>query len=141
MKTYRAVAERSGEWWAISVPELPGVFTQAKTLEKAETMAEAIALMLDIDTDEVKAEVEAKVPTVEGALADIKAAQRRRAEAEDRVTAQLESTVRQLTAVMSVRDAGRLLGISYQRVSQLSRTRVGTRSKALSEKTSRRTHA
>jgi hypothetical protein len=41
---------RSGRWWAISVPELKGVHTQARRLDQAEAMArEAIALMLDAD--------------------------------------------------------------------------------------------
>ena len=51
---YRVRAVRSGGWWAITVPELPGVFSQARRLDQVETMArEAIALMLDIDTNEI----------------------------------------------------------------------------------------
>ena len=51
---YRVRAVRSGNWWSITVPELPGVFAQARRLDQVETMArEAIAMMLDIDTDQV----------------------------------------------------------------------------------------
>lgn len=50
MTTYTAVCRRSGRWWAISVPELKGVHTQARRLDQAEAMAgEAVALMLDAD--------------------------------------------------------------------------------------------
>ncbi|MBI4728636.1 MAG: type II toxin-antitoxin system HicB family antitoxin, partial [Acidobacteria bacterium] len=45
--TYRVVAQRSGSWWAIEVPDLPGAFTQARRLEQIERMGrDAIALML-----------------------------------------------------------------------------------------------
>ena len=51
---YRVRAVRSGGWWAITVPELPGVFSQARRFDQVEAMArEAIALMLDIDTNEI----------------------------------------------------------------------------------------
>ncbi|MGH3481220.1 MAG: type II toxin-antitoxin system HicB family antitoxin [Nocardioidaceae bacterium] len=37
---------RSGDWWAIEVPEVPGVFTQAKRLDQVEEMVQdAVALM------------------------------------------------------------------------------------------------
>jgi len=121
MTTYRAVAERSGDWWAISVPELPGVYTQAKTLGKGEVMAqEAIALMLDVPTRRVKVELEAKVPGAEAVLRDLRMARKRRAEAVEREAADLARAARRLTAMMTVRDAGKVLGMSYQRVSQLT---------------------
>ena len=49
-QTYRVEAVRSGDWWAITMPELAGVFSQAKRLDQVESRArEAIAMMLDID--------------------------------------------------------------------------------------------
>ena len=51
---YRVEAVRSGNWWSITVPELSGVFSQAKRLDQVETSArEAIAMMLDIAEAEV----------------------------------------------------------------------------------------
>lgn len=56
--TYTAVYTRSGEWWAITVPEVPGVFSQARTISEVEPMAsEAIALMLDVPKDGFEVEV------------------------------------------------------------------------------------
>lgn len=51
---YRVDAEKSGDWWAITVPALRGVFSQAKTLEEVPSHArEAIAMMLDVEPAEV----------------------------------------------------------------------------------------
>jgi len=51
---YRVRAVRSGNWWSITVPELPGVFSQARRLDQVEAMArEAIAMMLDVDTGRI----------------------------------------------------------------------------------------
>ena len=45
---------RSGEWWAITVPSLRGVFSQAKHLDEVPAVArEAIAMMLDVDPADV----------------------------------------------------------------------------------------
>lgn len=35
---YRAHAVRSGNWWAIDVPDVPGAFTQVRRLDQAESM-------------------------------------------------------------------------------------------------------
>ena len=53
----RVVAEvtRSDEWWAVQVPELPGVFTQARRLEQVpEMVRDAVALMADVAVDSVE---------------------------------------------------------------------------------------
>ena len=48
-RSYRVEAVRSGDRWSITVPELSGVFSQAKRLDQVEATArEAIAMMLDI---------------------------------------------------------------------------------------------
>ncbi len=45
---------RSGDWWAITVPSLRGVFSQARNLDEVPEVArDAIALMLDVDPAEV----------------------------------------------------------------------------------------
>ena len=62
-KTYTARCQRSGDWWAISVPELRGVHTQARRLEKAEAMArDAIALFLDVPSDAFDVRIEPVLP-------------------------------------------------------------------------------
>jgi predicted RNase H-like HicB family nuclease len=62
MSTYRVEARRVGGWWALEVPELPGVFSQVRRLDAAEEAArEAIALMLGVDADTVSVDVDASV--------------------------------------------------------------------------------
>lgn len=49
MKTLTAVFQRSGDWWAAWVEELPGANTQGRTLDEArEKLQEAAQLMLDV---------------------------------------------------------------------------------------------
>ncbi len=61
---YRVVAERSEDWWAISVPGLSGVFSQTRRLDQVEAMArEAIALMLDVDETAIEVTVDPVLPT------------------------------------------------------------------------------
>ena len=51
---YRVEVVRSGEWWAITVPSLRGVFSQARHLDDVPAAArEAIAMMLDVDPAEL----------------------------------------------------------------------------------------
>jgi predicted RNase H-like HicB family nuclease len=57
-RTFTAVYERSGEWWAAWVEELPGANTQGATLEEArENLREAVALMLEAEGEEVAAPI------------------------------------------------------------------------------------
>ncbi len=47
---HRVEVVQSGEWWAITVPSLRGVFSQARHFDEVPTAArEAIAMMLDVD--------------------------------------------------------------------------------------------
>lgn len=119
---YTAEAERSGGWWAITVPELRGVFSQARRLDRVEYMArDAIALFLDVAShsfDVVVHEV-LDAPTqraIDDAIATREAA----------AVTQRTATARSRAAVLVLhrqglpqRDIGRLLKLSHQRVAQL----------------------
>ena len=51
---HRVEVVRSCDWWAITVPALRGVFSQARNLDELPAAArEAIAMMLDVDPAEV----------------------------------------------------------------------------------------
>ena len=51
---HRVEVVRSSDWWAITVPALRGVFSQARNLDEVPEVArEAIALMLDVDPADV----------------------------------------------------------------------------------------
>ncbi|WP_260636837.1 type II toxin-antitoxin system HicB family antitoxin [Streptomyces angustmyceticus] len=82
MTAYRVTARRAGEWWALEVPALPGVFSQAKRLDKADEAArEAIAVMLDVEIEDVEVEIEPVLP--EEAVQALKAVEKAEKAAED----------------------------------------------------------
>jgi predicted RNase H-like HicB family nuclease len=122
-KAYSAKAIRSGDWWAITIPELQGVHSQARRLDQAQRMArEAIALFLDIPPDsfevavvpvlppDVQADVD-RARSVRGAADEL---QREAATATARAARELVKGTR-----LTVREAGQILGVSHQRVAQL----------------------
>ena len=122
-KTYTARCERAGDWWAISVPELRGVHTQARRLEKVdETVRDAIALFLDVRPDSFEIRIEPvlprelqkKVGRVRKVRDEAEVLRRQAATVSAEVAADLVQR-----AHLTVRDAGRVLGVSHQRVAQL----------------------
>jgi predicted RNase H-like HicB family nuclease len=55
-----AKTTRTNGWWAVEVPEVPGVFTQAKRLDQVPAMVrDAVSSMSDVPTDDVQVAVEA----------------------------------------------------------------------------------
>lgn len=38
MTIYTARVKRSGDWWAVTVPQVPGLFTQGRTLAEIKDM-------------------------------------------------------------------------------------------------------
>jgi predicted RNase H-like HicB family nuclease len=117
--TYSAVCRRVGAWWAITVPELKGVHTQARRLDQVADMArEAISLMLEADVTTVQVEVHPELPsTVVHALDARQSARRAHEVAEHATTAAVRTLLRD---GYTVRDAGALLGLSPQRISQIA---------------------
>lgn len=112
-----ARCERSGRWWAINVPEVPGVFTQARRLDQAAAMtADAVATMLNIDPATVNVTLDFQAPGVEQVRAMQAAAGQAAREA--------SAAARALAAWLhedglTVRDIAVMLTVSPQRVSQL----------------------
>lgn len=131
MSAYRVTARRVGEWWALEVPDLPGVFSQAKRLERADEAArEAIAVMLDIDPASVAVDVVPILSAEEKAVvAEVAKAQKAARVAADAERQAMQKAAAVLTRDLSQRDAGRVLGVSFQRVSQLLQGGVGGQKK------------
>ena len=120
---YRVRAVRSGTWWAMTIPELPGVFSQARRLDQVEAMArEAIAMMLDVGTDQIgQIEVEIVTPAPAAALIGTMhdALDTAREATETAASARREAAKALRADGLPMRDVGRLLGLSHQRVSQI----------------------
>lgn len=118
---YQVDITRSGKWWAIEVPELPGTYSQAKRIDQVEAMArEAIAMMTD--ADETSFDIEIQVgPEVTGLMhaldASVEAASRARAE-EAACRRQVIEDLRNELGLPN-RDVAKLLGLSHQRVAQI----------------------
>ena len=122
-RSYRVAVARSGDWWAITIPELPGAFSQCKRLDQVEAMArEVIALMLEVDSAEIGGiDVDIELPDrVADELAALRRSERMAEDARQTAAHARRRAAEQLrTSGMSMRDVGRLLGVSHQRVSQL----------------------
>src|SRR5574342_343361 len=132
--TYTAVARRSGGWWAVSVPQLKGVHTQARRLDQVEAMArEAIALMLDRSPASVVVTVEPVMPAEAAAARKARQSAKLAEQRADQATA--TAVAKLLGAGYTVRDAGKLLDLSPQRVSQIAKRRGdGSKGKAARKK-------
>lgn len=124
-KRFTAHCTRTGGWWAISVPDADGLWTQAKRLDQVEDMArEAIGAVLDLDDDliEVHVQVDLDDPALDEAVANVRhlraAAERLQQEASE----QMAEAVQLLRdeAGLPMRDVAKLLGISHQRVGQIA---------------------
>jgi len=123
VKTYTVATERSGSWWAFSVPEIPGAHGQAKRLDQVRDEArDVISMMLDAPEDSFDLELSVKLdPRMEHALDEAKIARdqfetyQRIAQEKLRVAAEQFKDV----AGLSVRDIGSLLNVSFQRISQI----------------------
>jgi predicted RNase H-like HicB family nuclease len=123
MATYTARAIRSGDWWAIEIDEIDGVHTQARRLDQVEAMArDAIALMLDVAPGSFDIDVRPELRAEWAGDLNQAAAIRRAAEILSHMASRkMIQTVRRLhdEERLPMRDIGRILGMSHQRVHQL----------------------
>jgi predicted RNase H-like HicB family nuclease len=123
---YLVRAVRSGRWWAIDVPELRGVHSQSRRLDQVEFMArEAISLMLNVAGDSFDLVVETDLDSLGAVREAIDAALREReraSAAQDAASSAMRHAVSEVRASgYTSRDAGLLLGVSNQRISQIER--------------------
>lgn len=119
-----AVATRTGRWWAVEVPELPGLFTQARRLDQvAAVVTDAARLLTDVA---VEVTVRPVLPDdIQSAVERLRAEAAEADKAQQRAAEDVRALVSSLRAKgFSVRDVGTVLGVSPQRVSQLSAGRV-----------------
>lgn len=123
VETYRVRARRSGGWWAIDAPDLPGLHTQTRRIDQVEAMArDAVALLLDIDPDSFAVTVDLELPEAWArVVADARRARVEADTAEKTAQATVRGAVQALLgAGLSMRDVGAIMGVSHQRVAQLA---------------------
>lgn len=119
-----AVCTRSGDWWAVTVPEVEGGFTQARRLDQVpEMVADLVHLATGTPAEEVRVRIqphledEAALSLWEEAALTQELARQRQEEA-SRLARKAVAQMRDQG--LSVRDVAALLHVSPQRVSQLA---------------------
>jgi predicted RNase H-like HicB family nuclease len=125
MKRYHVTYERDASgWWVASVREVRGCHTQGRTVDETRRrIREALELFFD---DARKAAIvdDVKLPSAATKAIRAYASLRRRADEGDRRAARAARRAVRLLRTgklkMSARDAARLLGLSHQRVHQLT---------------------
>lgn len=120
MRSVTATATRSGGWWAVEIPEVPGAFTQARRLDQVPAMAaDAVAMLTG---EKVTVNVVPVLPDPQQQQVDhVRQASKDAAERLERSAAETRALVTHLRDDgLSVRDVGELLGVSPQRISQLA---------------------
>lgn len=125
--TYRAIARRDGRWWFVQVPDEQGLYTQVRRLDQAEAMIrEVIALVRQVAEDSFDVVVEPDLNSLSGVREAVEAALREReraSAAQDAASTAMRHAVSEVRASgYTSRDAGMLLGVSNQRISQIERS-------------------
>jgi len=123
---YRVRPARDGRFWFLRVEELPGAYTQSRRLDQAEAMVrDVISLVQEVPDDSFDVEIlepDLQVGT-EDEVTQVKAL---RALAEmfgSAASSRARVVARSLAAEdLTIRDIGRILGVSHQRVAQLIET-------------------
>ena len=132
MKSYRVAYERDESgWWVATVRGVRGCHTQGRTVDEARRrIREALGLFVD-DARRVSIVDEVKLPIAAARAIQAYTSLRKKADEEDRRAARAARRAVQLLRTgklkMSARDAARLLGLSHQRVHQLTQTEADGR--------------
>lgn len=121
---YVARFERDEDgWWVVSIDGVQGCHTQGRTIEQGtERIREALSLYIGEVANTVELEVKVELPAAVRKAVDLSLSVRERAqeleaEAAEATTGAVKAM---LDAGLSTRDAGKLLGLTRQRVHQLA---------------------
>jgi predicted RNase H-like HicB family nuclease len=120
--SYEVTARRDGRWWFVRVPKVPGAITQARRLEQVEAMArEVVSLLLEVAPDSFDLDVRPAIPEeVRAELARARDLQRQAERTQAEAALLVRDAARKLREQgLSVADIGAVLGVSFQRASQL----------------------
>lgn len=124
MKTYHADVTRDGKFWLVRVREIDRSTQALRYKDVAAMASDLIEIMEDLRSDEYDLHLSVQLPSSvkdHQARAEVlrEEAQRKQAEA----AAESRAAVQELLALgLSQREAGDVLGVSFQRVSQLAKS-------------------
>jgi DNA-binding NarL/FixJ family response regulator len=129
--TYRVIVAREDGAWLADIPELPGAHTYARTLPALDrAVREVVVLAADRPDEDMPAlrlayEYRTGDPDVDTTAAEVRALREEADQLAATATARTSAAAELLVARgMSVRDVAAMLGISPQRVSQLTTPRA-----------------
>ena len=117
-----AHAERSGGWWAITVPEVRGAFTQARRLDQVEAMARsAVEDLLEIDGSTIEVTLDIELYADERRLVDDARTKLAFSEWAAKIAslANKEAVTQLRMGGMTTREVATVLGVSAGRVNQI----------------------
>lgn len=124
MKTYHADVTRDGKFWLIRVREIDRSTQALRYKDVAAMASDLIEIMEDLRSDEYDLHLTVQLPSSvkdHQARAEVLRAEAQRKQAE--AAAENRAAVQELLALgLSQREAGDLLGVSFQRVSQLAKS-------------------
>ena len=114
-----AMVTRNNGWWAISVDEIPGLFSQARRLDQVDAMVRDAASMLGCEVENVEI-----VPILDADAQEmLEELEQTRRDAEEKQRAASDLTRRAIRRFrgegLTLRDIASLVGLSQQRVSVL----------------------
>ena len=120
-KDVTARVTRSDGWWAISVDEMPGLFTQARRLDQVADMVRDAALLLGVDVETV--EVQSVLNSGSQRMLEELESARKEAEEKQCISSGLIREVirRFRDEGLTLRDIASHVGLSQQRVAVLSK--------------------
>lgn len=121
VRTLEATASKEGKWWNIAIAEIDQVTATKKLADVQEYADSLAAVALDVPTESVSVNVAYQLP--EDVKTEWEAA---RADTRRAKELTIEAATRTRTVIQALHDGGytgrdieKLLGISFQRVSQI----------------------
>jgi predicted FMN-binding regulatory protein PaiB len=121
--TYTSQAHKEGRWWVVQNDQVPGAISQVTRLDQAaEAQREAIAFVADVPADSIEVLVRVSIsPEIDREVQEAQELREQAQEREQRAAALRRDVARRLEADgYTIRDIGVVLGVSYQRVHQLT---------------------
>ena len=121
--TYTSHARKEGRWWIVQNDQVPGAISQVTRLDQAaEAQREAIAFVADVSADSIEVLVRVSIsPEIDREVQEAQELREQAQEREQRASELRRDVARRLEAEgYTIRDIGVVLGVSYQRVHQLT---------------------
>ena len=121
--TYTSQAHKEGRWWVVQNDQVPGAISQVTRLDlAAEAQREAIAFVENIPANEIEVLVRVSIsPEIDREVQEAKTLREEAQERENRASELRRNVARRLEADgYTIRDIGVVLGVSFQRVHQLT---------------------